>query len=463
MEDFDAAAHVGVLPESHDDEVRPLGQRDRLRVSLPGLLRGPGLGGRPREEGCEPALQVHGAGVLHTRPGAELVADALVDGHSLLGIALPRPIGDHVVRVVRQRPDHRDAAARSLGERQQPTLVAQQHGRPLRRHAGQLPVLGRAQHALHGRLVHVGVLKQPQTELGFENRPHRLVQLRRGNPAFRNQLGQVLAEDSAGHVHVGASLERPQGGVRPVSGVALGHQVPHPQRVAYHESAESPCIAQQVPQQKAARRGWHVVEVHVGAHDASHPGFDGRAEGRQMDVEQLGVGQVHGVVVAPPLRSPVAGKVLGAGQQVSRAADVGPLYAAHLGARHCRSQERVLAGTFYHPSPARVARDVQHGGEGPVDPGGARLAGCHRLGALSQRRVPGGRQGQRHGEDVPVPVDHVQPEYQRDAQPRLSHRDALEPVELRRPPHPQHGPSKPLAQTLLGLRGLRHISARKLH
>ena len=60
----------------------------------------------------------------------------------------------------------------SFASGQHAALVSQQHGRALRGDARKLPVFGSAEHALKRRLIGVGMLEKPETELGGEDRAH---------------------------------------------------------------------------------------------------------------------------------------------------------------------------------------------------------------------------------------------------------------------------------------------------
>jgi hypothetical protein len=121
--------------------------------------------------------------------------------------------------------------------------------------------------------------------------------------------------------------------------------------------------------------------------------------------------------------------VFGGGHERPGPQAVAALVAADLRHGHTRAEIRVLAGALDDAAPARIARDVDHRCEGPVQPGRSGLLGGDTRGALFGFRSPGGRQRQRHGEDGPVAVHHVHGKQQRDAQARLFHRDLLQPGE----------------------------------
>ena len=222
-------------------------------------------------------------------------------------------------------------------------------------------------------------------------------------------------------------------------------QVRDPEGVAHHEALEAPLAAEHVAQEEAVGGGGHVVQLHVGAHEGADSGLGRGLEGRKVDVAQQALGQVHRVVVAAAVGGAVAREVLGARDEVLGRARVGALEAAHLGRRHGRAQVRILAGALDHASPARVARDVEHGREGPVQARGPGFARGHRLRLLVARGVPRRGHGQGHREDRAVAVDHVEGEEHRDLEPRLLDRDLLERVELLRVVEPEHRAGAALA------------------
>ena len=223
------------------------------------------------------------------------------------------------------------------------------------------------------------------------------------------------------------------------------------------ETVEAELVPQHVGEQPAVARGGHAVEVHVGAHDVAGSRVDASLERGEVDVPQLGVGDVGVVVVTPADRRPVPGIVLGAGQH-ALGAEVA-LEAAHLGGAHGSAQEGVLARALDDPAPPGIAGDVDHGGEGPVDAHGPRLPRGDGLALLDHLRVPRGRERDRGGQDRAQPVDHVEPEDQRDPQPAALDRELLEAVGDRGVPHEQQRPGTTVPQRRLDSLRLLHEAA----
>ena len=113
------------------------------------------------------------------------------------------------------------------------------------------------------------------------------------------------------------------------------------------------------------------------------------------------------------------------------------LEAADLGDGDRGAEERILAGALDDAAPPRIAGDVHHRGEGPVDAHGAGLARGDGLTALDRLGVPRRRHRDRYREDRAQPVDDVEAEQHRDAEPIAVEREPLEPVDLGRVGHEQ--------------------------
>src|SRR6185312_181018 len=116
-------------------------------------------------------------------------------------------------------------------------------------------------------------------------------------------------------------------------------------------------------------------------------------------------------------RGAVAGEVLRPGQH-ALSAEVA-LEAAHLRCRDCSPEYRVFARPLDDAPPARIARDVDHRREGPVDAESASLARGGGLGGLDGLRRPARGERDRYGEDRSHAVDHVEAEDQRDSEAAL--------------------------------------------
>lgn len=160
-------------------------------------------------------------------------------------------------------------------------------------------------------------------------------------------------------------------------------------------------------------------------HERRRPGLRRGLERREVQLAQALLGRVDRVVVAPGLRAAVGDPVLGRGCHPVGLRVVLALEALDAGGGERGAEERILAGALDDAAPARVARDVDHRRERPVDAGRARLAGRDGRRALGVLRVPARRLGERHREHGAVAVDDVEAIQQRDLQAGLLHRHPL--------------------------------------
>jgi hypothetical protein len=170
------------------------------------------------------------------------------------------------------------------------------------------------------------------------------------------------------------------------------------------------------------------------AHQAAHARVDRRLERRQVHVAQGAVRDIDHVVIAAGFRAAVGREVLGRSEDIL-------LESPHPRRGHHGSEIRVLTGALGDASPAGVARDVDHGREGPIDAVGARFPSRHPGGRLDEPGIERSRLGEGDWEDRAIPVNHVQAEQQRNPQPRLLYgcplclTDRVDPKHVEEPTH----------------------------
>jgi len=102
------------------------------------------------------------------------------------------------------------------------------------------------------------------------------------------------------------------------------------------------------------------------------------------------------------------------------------LETAHACDRDLAAEIDILARAFGHATPARIARNVDHRREGPVNAlrrSFGRRYSCRLFNGLE---VPACRFAERDGKDGAVAVDHVVTKEQRNLQPRLFNRQPLQ-------------------------------------
>ena len=284
--------------------------------------------------------------------------------------------------------DPRAPRGRTRAVRARPVL--EQDESALGRRAGDAAVGGIGQDGGCGLDVDVGVLEQAHGELGPQDAAHGGIQGLDGDQAGSQGLGQPLVGGVVpAHLHVQAGHQSARSGVGQILGEVLGGQGLDSIGVRDDEALETEGSAQDIGQQPPIAAGGHAAQVHISAHDVAGPSVDGRLEGRQVDIPQFVVGDLAVLVVPATAGGAVAREVLGAGENATLTADVGPaLEAAYLSGGAGRAQVRVLAGALDDATPAGVAGDIDHGGEGPRNAHGAGLLGGGGLRGLEDRGVP---------------------------------------------------------------------------
>ena len=234
---------------------------------------------------------------------ADLVADALQHRHRLAQIEVEDPRSEGVPRGVGERTDDRDRLQRCHVQWQQVALVAEQDRRPLRRDPRPDPVLRVGEHLPGVVLIDIRVVEQPHPQLGFEHPPHAGVEILLAGCARLDGIGQVrVCGVGDRHLQVDPDGHGTSGGVGQVGCEAVGHQVANGVGVAHHEALESPRATEHFSEEPSVTGRGDAVQVHVCGHDVAGTRPDRSLERRQVDVPELGVGQVD-LVVVPPAES----------------------------------------------------------------------------------------------------------------------------------------------------------------
>ena len=168
----------------------------------------------------------------------------------------------------------------------------------------------------------------------------------------------------------------------------------------------------------------------VGGHDRHAAGAKRGVEGRQIDFMQAALGNIHRRIVAPRLRRAISAEMFGGRADCVSRGERRALEAADLRSGESGADARVFARAFDDASPARIARDVEHGGEGEIDAVRRGLAGRRARRALPERGVEGARFGERHGKDRLMPVQCVHCEEERHAEAGFLDGELLQPRDL---------------------------------
>ena len=105
------------------------------------------------------------------------------------------------MRGIGERTDDRDLLD-GFAERQDVVLVLEEHHRSRCNFALQLAPFRPAQGRVHLRLIHVGMVEEPQLILDLENRQDRRIELSFCHFPCVDQAGKIFRIGQAGHIHV---------------------------------------------------------------------------------------------------------------------------------------------------------------------------------------------------------------------------------------------------------------------
>ena len=236
----------------------------------------------------------------------------------------------------------------------------------------------------------------------------------------------MIGVGAADHFHVDAGAGGLESRIPKIGGEPVIDQLLDGNPVADHEAIERPFIAENLLHQEAVAACGHAVKVTERRHQADDSRVDRRLERRQVDIAQFVFRDIRGVVVAPGLAGPVTGKVLGAGGDGSHGGQVIALEAFDHGDRQPAGEIRILAETLGNPTPAGIARDIDHRREGPVDAHGGGFERGDSRTALDEFRVPGGGLAKRYGQYGSEPMDDIAGQQQWNAQAALLGGDSLQ-------------------------------------
>ena len=226
--------------------------------------------------------------------------------------------------------------------------------------------------------------------------------------------------DIAFHVHVGAGHDGLQGGVALILGKAMIDHFEAGAPVGHDESLKAPFALEKVALERAVPGCRDTVEDVERIHDGGGTSLlDRGPEGGQHDVVDGHGADIDRVIVAPGLSEAIAGKMLGGGGDGQRVREVVALKAAHAGDGDLRAEIGVFTCPLHDPAPARIAADVDHGGEGPVEAVGGGLCARDTGGLFHHVEVPASSLCERQREDGLVAVDDVIGEKDGNAETRL--------------------------------------------
>jgi hypothetical protein len=195
--------------------------------------------------------------------------------------------------------------------------------------------------------------------------------------------------------------------------------------VADHDALEADDSPEPSLQQLSVHRHRRAGEIDKGGHDRRGSRSNCRRERRQIYLVQRSLRHVGRGVFAAGGHGPIGAKMLGGGGDAVPRREVLSLEAPRLGRRHLRRHPGILARALDDPSPARIARYVEHRRKGQGDPILRRLLRCGARRFLPQ--VGGKQTGLREGDgkNRVVAVDNIEAQEQGDAETRVFDGKAL--------------------------------------
>ena len=150
--------------------------------------------------------------------------------------------------------------------------------------------------------------------------------------SFFDESFQIIDIGAATHIHVYARGDGERSGIGWIFGKAVSYQISHGEGVTHYEALKIPSVAENVCQEESIACSRYAVEIHIGAHDCARSGFNGRMEGREVDVPELLIGDVGRIIITSTIGGAITREMLDGCKHVPRLANVGALEAFHLGA-----------------------------------------------------------------------------------------------------------------------------------
>ena len=136
-----------------------------------------------------------------------------------------------------------------------------------------------------------------------------------------------------------------------------GLQERHREIIGDDGAGETVLAPQELAQKRFISGNGHAVDVGIAVHNRPGPVPERHFERREHDVGQLPAPDRDRSEVPPGPRRRVANEVFEGGDHARR------LEASHVRAPDRAHQERVFPDGLFHPPPAQVAYDVEHGGQ----------------------------------------------------------------------------------------------------
>ena len=216
--------------------------------------------------------------------------------------------------------------------------------------------------------VFIGIVKEPQFILGFEDAAASCVEGFHTHLARHDGLLECAGKPLAHHIHIYTCIEGAgRNGLKVAD--AMFYHFGYAGEVGHYKAVEAPLLTEHVGHQPFVGCGGHAVYLVEGGHNASHTCLYGGFIGIHVFVEHAVTAHVYRIVVTTCLTCPIEGEMLDAGKDLvvtfQLVIEVGSLITVDHCFGNCSAKERVLATALADTSPARVAADVHHRTECP--------------------------------------------------------------------------------------------------
>ena len=272
--------------------------------------------------------------------------------------------------------------------------------------------------------VFVGIVKESQLVLGFEDAAAGRVEGLHAYLARHDGLFERAHKSFAHHIHIYPGIEGTGGNCLQGADAMFCH-LGYAGKVGHYKAVEAPLLAKHIGHQPFVGCGRYAVYLVERRHYTAHTCLYGGLIGVHIFVEHAVAAHVYRVVVAARFACPVEGEVLDAGKDfivaLELVGEVGSLITVYHRFGNCSAKERVFATAFADTSPTRVAADVHHRTECPGDAVGTGFDGGNTCGFPNGCHIPGAGKSQRDGEDGFVTVYHIHAEEQGNAQTGVFH------------------------------------------
>ena len=198
--------------------------------------------------------------------------------------------------------------------------------------------------------------------------------------------------------------------------------------VCHYQTIKSPLATKHILQNESiSGRGYPIIII-KGSHKRSCTRFRCRFKRWQVNIAQTTFRNKCRIIVTPAFGCTITHKMFRTGSYGSGTIQRISLKTFYHGSSHYRSQIGVFTTSFGNASPARITGNVDHRRKSPTDTYGRSLNSCHPCTVFCNLRIERSRLSQWDGKNGFKPVNNIASYQQRDSQPGLLHRYALQRI-----------------------------------